>query len=217
MKHLFLAAVSFILLVGCSPQQTPIGTTTPAEATNTPALVTPTPEQAQVPVDAAAWMVGKEFSIAAIMRGRGMSDADVANASGAANEMAAILELPPLPPLPAKPPEGDSTTGLAEALAYILDNGKPLAAVIREKHGEKAAALFEQAYRTTLIGLLYEPGDENSVAYANQLEKVGLEYSLPSDLWQPVVESIKAGEEGDVVRRHIAKMSAQMAPQLAGQ
>ncbi len=217
MKKLILAIFSLIVIAGCSPQQAPLDTGTPAPVTSSPTLVTPSPEPTKLSVDAAAWLLGKEFSIAAIMKGGGADEADLALASGTANDAATILGLTAVPPLFEMSSDQDTTDGMVAALAYILDNGKPMASSIREKHGEKTAALFELAYRTNIIGLLYEPGDENSLLYAGQLEKVGGEYNLPLELWQPVVESIKADADGEAVRRNISKMTAEMAPRIAEQ
>lgn len=79
------------------------------------------------------------------------------------------------------------------AIKYVLRTaGLPLNRKIREKHGDRAAMLFEISSKANLLVGVYEPGDSKGVAVAEAIRRAGPKSELPESFWKPLVDSIVA-------------------------
>ena len=151
------------------------------------------------------------MSVTAIMKARGMESG---KAFQLCQKVAKQLKIDELPPAP-EPTLEKARENLGAALAYILDTDKVVSEQIRAAHGEREAGIFQLAWHSTTAGLMYIPGDTMALGFAGKLETKATALKLPAELWKPVVESIRAKESEEVVRGHLAKMSAQMPIKLA--
>lgn len=208
--HVLCMLVLSVLLVGCSQQSAPVqGSSTASPSPQE----TPPKNLDEVPVSSLAWLLGKDYSQAAIMKSRSVPGPEFEKAFELCSKVAIRLEVGAVPPPPE--PSENASENLGATLAYILESSKSLSESLKAKHGERAAGIFEIAWKTNTSALLYAPGDQLALGYATQLESAGKAYKLPAELWQPVVTSIRANESAEVVRGLIAKMSTEMPIKLA--
>jgi hypothetical protein len=199
----WLLALLWLVTSGCS-----FGGVAP-EPTGTPATTLQ-----NVPPPALAWQLGKEFSMTAIMKANRADEKNVQRAFQTCQRMAKQLGLTQLPPAPS-PSSDKNSENFSAALGYIMSNAQIVSKQLKEIHSEREVAMFDLAWKTSTAGLMYIPGDNLAVGYAEQLEKLGTQHNLPAELWGPVVQSIRAKEDSATVRGHMARMSAKMAIKLA--
>jgi nucleotide-binding universal stress UspA family protein len=140
-----------------------------------------------------AWALGHRIGLVAMSRalsGKHGPAADKAflEAKNLAKEFG--VELPALPAL-----KGDKAADGAAALHYALDEaGKPLLAEISKKHGADAAALFEMAFKSETLQMLYigDPGDKIVEAVANNIKGNTARAKLPAELSKPLLDKLAA-------------------------
>jgi hypothetical protein len=140
-----------------------------------------------------AWALGHKVGLVAMSRamsGKHGPAADKAFAEAKALAKEYGVELAALPPL-----KGDRPADGAGALHYVLDEtGKPLLAAITKKDGADAAALFEMAFKSETLQMLYigDPGDKLVEAIAANIKGNTERAKLPADLSKPLLDKLAA-------------------------
>ena len=159
-----------------------------------------------------SWELGKDLGFAALVRGRHGPDELVKRTLVRVSRHAHALgvDVPAPGPL-----TDDSIADTAAAIAFLLDTaGKPIYNSLQAEHGDESSALFELGTKSTLLLLLYQPGDSTSEAFASAIERSAGKASLDSSVWQPLVEKVGQGESSENVRSAIQEFQQQMTKAL---
>ena len=142
----------------------------------------------------AAWLLGGKLSLAVLASELG---GDVEDKDAVFEEAQQLAELLSAAPLNLSLSETGSIDNDRpdEILRSLLPLGRQVGREIAKTHGRPQAALFEVAFKSNILLVLYEPDSPlvESVAKALQVgaEKAG----LPERLWQPVIRKLAARPE----------------------
>lgn len=164
---------------------------------------------------ARVWELGGRLSLAALGVANGSPQAAVQKVYDGAKELGASLGVT-VPPLPERPL--DRAGANTVALDYLLrDAGAPLAASIGSTYGADHAALFEVAVKSTLLLLLYTPGDPEGLEVAGLLRTRAPDAGLPERFWQPVVAKIEGRAPFDDVKAAVSALQGDVRRYLKGE
>ncbi|MBK8975705.1 MAG: hypothetical protein IPM29_07250 [Planctomycetes bacterium] len=147
------------------------------------------PDDATLVVRGAAWKMGTDVALAALLAGRGGDPSSLLERAGRVARIVAGSEVPEL-----VDQHGKSVTDLARALNYVLaTGGRELGERIAARAGVEAAAAFELGTRMQLLLVLYA-GEFTDTARAihSACERAGLRSGLPEDLWRPALALVAA-------------------------
>lgn len=171
--------------------------------------VSTTPAQSnQLNVRLASWELGKNLAFAALLRGRHGPDSIVKDTLLRVSRNSQLLNVAVPPPGPLT---DDASADTASAIQFLLDTaGKPIYMSLEEKHGNESAALFELGTKTTLLSMLYQPGDSTSESFANAIERAARKASLEPTVWKPLVAKTVNGAPTDEVRQAVKDFQTHM-------
>ena len=156
-----------------------------------------------------AWELGKSLSFAALIRGKHGPDDAVKSTLQAVSKNAQALGVA-VPP-PAKLTD-DASADTAAAISFLLETaGKPIYNSLQEKHGDAHSALFELATKSSLLMLLYQPGDSTSESFASAIERAANKANLEASVWKPLVDKIQNGETKAAVSTEIKQFQSRVA------
>ena len=159
----------------------------------------------------AAWAIGHNLSLAALLYAQGGQQQLVDTTLGKAKAAAAAVgvEIKPFPP-PGKT-KGETTAVMIRYL--IKGDGWSTTEALADKYGREPGTLFEIAVKSNLAIILYQPGDDSGIAGVIKARAEAIH--LPSDLWQPVVAAMQDKRPPDEVKQAIFKMHEAVAAALA--
>lgn len=150
---------------------------------------------------AAAWLLGDNLSLAALMAVSGGADPS-RTLFGKATDIAGGLGIA-LAPLPAR--QADKAAALAAASAYVIQGGgAAVGAELAKGFGEDHRTLYELSARTNLMVVLYAPTDGSDAA--ETIERRSKEVSLPAQLWTPLVSAIRDKQTEAQIKDLVFKM-----------
>ena len=161
-----------------------------------------------------AYHLGKNLGLAAIGHGQNAPKTAV---DGVFRKAEIIGRAPgaAVPPLPAK--TGVKAKDSAAALGYLLRGaGKPLLALIKVKHGVKAAALFDMAVKVCILALIYTPGDSLGASAAVGIERAAIKGGVPATIWGPLITKVRAKSPYPVVKAAAFDLHRAMERHLGG-
>jgi hypothetical protein len=162
---------------------------------------------------AAAWRLGDQLSLAALLYAQGNQDEKVEELLASIKPVAEAMELE-IKPFPAR--SSDSAQTYADVIHYLIDgDGADLGREISEKFGNAAGTLFEVSVKSNLLILLYQPGEDQGIGGVIQARMS--EIGMPENLWIGLVNAIKSNApEGDV-KDAVFKMHDDVAAYLGQQ
>lgn len=162
---------------------------------------------------AAAWRLGDQLSLAALLYAQGNQEDKVEQLLSNIKPVAEAMEveIKPFPPRAA-----DSAQTYADVIHYLIEgDGAELGREIAEKFGNPAGTLYEVAVKSNLLILLYEPGEDQGIGGVIQARMS--EIGMPENLWIDLVNAIKSNApEGDV-KNAVFKMHDDVAAYLGQQ
>jgi hypothetical protein len=157
----------------------------------------------------AAWLLGDDLSLAALLYNQGVASTTVDDMFGKAKKLADILgvEIKPFPAKAAK-----SSEASADIIHYLIQgDGAEIGVALARKYNEEHGSLFEVAVKSNLLILLYGPGDNmgQSIATAIKTRLEGIR--LPPRLWQDVVRLVNTKRSQQEVKDAVFKMHRDIA------
>lgn len=155
---------------------------------------------------ARVWELGGKLSFAALGKANGAPREAVEHVFASAQQLASQLgvDVPPLPDLPLNRSDAN-----AVVLNYLLnDAGSPIAATLGRTYGADHAALFEVSVKSSLLLLLYSPGEQIGQQIAEVIRKRAPDAKLPEQLWHDVTARIDAQATYDQVKDAVATMQS---------
>jgi hypothetical protein len=158
----------------------------------------------------AAWAIGHNLSLAALLYAQGgqqqLVDATLGKAKAAA--AAVGVEIKPFPP--AGKTKGETTAAIIQYL--IKGDGWSTAEALASKYGREQGILFEIAAKSNLSIILYQPGDDSGIADIIKARSESIQ--LPAELWMPFVTAIKDKQPTEEVKQAVFKMHDAVAAAL---
>ena len=107
---------------------------------------------------------------------------------------------------------GDVSADTAAAIQFLLETaGKPIYTALQEKHSNEHSALFELATKSSLLMMLYQPGDSTGTSLATAIEKASKKAKLESTVWKSLIEKIQNGETKADVSTEIKQFQSRVA------
>jgi len=159
-----------------------------------------------------AWEFGKNLSFAALLRGKHGPEEAVKKTLLAVSRNAQALGVAVPPPGPLT---DDVAGDTAAAIAFLLNTaGKPIYNALQEKFGDVEPALFELATKSTLLSMLYEPGDATSKSFAEAIERAATQAGLDREVWKPLVDLVNSKATQDNVREEIKILRGRVSQAL---
>lgn len=156
-----------------------------------------------------AWELGKSLSFAALIRGKHGPDDAVKSTLLTVSKNAQALNV--AVPSPTKL-TGDVSADTAAAIQFLLETaGKPIYTSLQEKHSNEHSALFELATKSSLLMMLYQPGDSTGTSLATAIEKASKKAKLESTVWKSLIEKIQNGETKADVSTEIKQFQSRVA------
>ena len=156
-----------------------------------------------------AWGLGKSLSFAALIRGKHGPDDVVKSTLMKVSENAQALNVSV--PAPSKLTD-DASADTAAAIQFLLETaGKPLYNSLQKSHGDEHAALFELATKSSLLMMLYQPGDSTSTSFASAIERAAKKAKLETEVWKPLTDKIQNEEPQAKVSAEIRDFQARVA------
>ncbi len=162
---------------------------------------------------AAAWRLGDQLSLAALLYAQGNQDQKVDDLLASIKPITEAMQLD-LKPFP--PRSSDSSQTYADVIHYLIQgDGADLGRDISEKFGNAAGTLFEVSVKSNLLILLYQPGEDQGIGGVIQARMS--EIGMPENLWIGLVNAINSkAPEGDV-KDAVFKMHDDVATYLGHQ
>lgn len=162
---------------------------------------------------AAAWRLGDQLSLAALLYAQGGHADRVEQLLSATKTLAEAMqiEIKPFPPRAAI-----STETYADLIHYLIKgNGAETGREISEKFGNDTGRLYEVSIKSNLLLLLYEPGDDQGIGAVIQSRMS--EIGLPENLWIGVVNAVNSKASPSDVKDAVFKMHDDVAAYLREQ
>jgi hypothetical protein len=162
---------------------------------------------------AAAWRLGDQLSLAALLYAQGNQDEKVEELLASIKPVAEAMELE-IKPFPAR--SSDSAQTYADVIHYLIDgDGADLGREISEKFGNAAGTLFEVSVKSNLLILLYQPGEDQGIGGVIQARMS--EIGMPENLWIGLVNAINSKAPETDVKDAVFKMHDDVAAFLGQQ
>jgi hypothetical protein len=188
--------------------------TTDAETQTVPAAVEDVLPPESVNTRRTAWILGSNFSLAALAHGRGIAADKVPVWFQDARDAAETLGTS-LAELPERPAASDSETTSHQMLSFLFDQGKQIRDDLTTRHGIDHAALFDVAVKSNLLLVHYAPGSSAASQISTSIAEASPHAKLPEDLWRPLLDMIAGGEPPAAVRTAVRKMHADVENHLS--
>lgn len=193
------------LLIGCLSLQLMITASIPNSPIQTLLIGEANAEQATAPpVEAIAWVLGTKLGIAAVAREAGADPQAIDNMLQSADLLAEALGTT-VPEMP-QAPDQQTTEFTAEILGYLLNDIEPIAQHLLQQQDRRSADLFEIAIKSSLLAIVYAPGDDMGRTIADVIEARAKRAELADDLWQPLVQAIRSDASYEQVKTGLFEM-----------
>jgi hypothetical protein len=152
----------------------------------------------------AAWLLGSWLSLAALANDRGVATQNVPVWFEFTQKAATFLgtSVADLPE-PSSPSENSPSK---QVVNYLLVNGQRIGRELAKAHGAEESALFEVALKSNILLVLYTPGASAGNSIALAITEAAPKTSLPSEMWQPVVDAIQKKAPPAGVRAAVQKL-----------
>ena len=186
-----------------------IGEATLIPRSMNPNVNVPSTESNKFNVRLASWELGKNLAFAALLRGRHGPDETVKELLLHVSRNSQLLGVT----VPAPGPLTDDTSAdTASAVQFLLDTaGKPIYNELADKHGDASSALFELGTKSTLLSIMYQPGDSSSKPFASAIQRSARKAELDQAIWQPLVTKIAGKATVDEVHAEIERFQKHMS------
>ena len=156
-----------------------------------------------------AWELGKSLSFAALIRGKHGPDDVVKNTLMKVSENAQALDVKV--PAPSKLTD-DASADTAAAIQFLLKTaGEPMFKSLESQHGTEHAALFELATKSSLLMLLYQPGDSMGASLAVAIERSVKKAKLDQGVCKPLVDKINNKDTPAKIRLEVQQFQTRVA------
>jgi hypothetical protein len=158
---------------------------------------------------AAAWVIGSNLAFAGMLYAQGADAATVdsflAKAKGIAESDEIGIEIKPFPDKGGSMPET-----MAVVIHYLIQgDGWNVGQALSDKFDAYHGTLFEVAVKSSLLLVLYQPGDDSGIGEIIRDRCQSLD--LPPELWTPVTDAIAAQKDSDTIRDAVLKMHDDMS------
>ena len=180
------------------------------KATLTPKFTTDVQTRSQLSSDIdirrVAWQAGITLSMAGLSIVEGtdavLVDKLIEKARALTASMNITIDDPPIQ-------QADSNEGTIAILRYLLETtGGKVAAKLNRYYGKEYADLFEMAIKANLLAKLYAPGDSLGLSIIAAVERNATRIGLPTEIWHPLVESVKAQASFDIVKHQLSELNS---------
>lgn len=175
------------------------------------------PEVVAIPTPAdprtalAAWRMASKWSLAVGVYGKGWP-ADRYGEMWQQADFAAQLLRVELPPLPENVSADEL---LSEATTLLLEESGPqLAEAVGVEHSAGHRALCDLAIKTHALLLIYTPNGEHLEPLVTAIRQAAEDSPLPERLWEPIVQTIDAGDDFPDVKRAVFELHDQATDYL---
>lgn len=159
----------------------------------------------------AAWRMASKWSLAVGIFGKGWPAERYEDVWQQADYAAQILDVQ-LPPLPKDVAAEDV---LAQATTMLLEEAGPLLAdSVGTEHGIAQRALCDLAIKTHALLLFYTPTDSELEPFIAEIRQAGEDSPLPERLWQPLLDSLNAGNDFQEVKQAVFELHDQATDYL---
>jgi hypothetical protein len=173
------------------------------------AATTALAEEGSKTTEGAAWLLGDNLSIAALLYNQNASKDTVDRFMAKAKKIADIFGLT-IKPFPAK--AASSSASSADMIHYLIQGeGAALGTALARKYNDAHGALFEVAVKSNLLILLYGPGDSLGRSIADVIKSRLTKIHLPENLWGNVVTLVNNKGTVDAVKQAVFKMHKDIA------
>jgi hypothetical protein len=160
---------------------------------------------------AAAWRLGDNLSMAAILYAEG-KDPDTSQVFTKAKKLADALGVE-IKPFPVKSTTSSGTS--ADVIHYLIKgDGALIGEALGMKYNDEHRILYEVSVKSNLLFILYGPGDRTANAISDVVTSRCEQIRLPSRLWMGVVTAINNERSWDEVRDAVIKMHEDVASYL---
>ena len=157
----------------------------------------------------AAWLLGDNLSLAALLYNQGASGEMVDRFLSKAKKIADIIGLE-IKPFPAK--AASSSEATADIIHYLIKgDGAQIGASLADKLDDEHGILFEVAVKSNLLILLYGPGDDLGRSIGEVIKSRLESIHLPERLWSGVVTLINKSASAEDVKQAVFKMHKDIA------
>lgn len=161
----------------------------------------------------AAWAIGHNLSLAALLYAQGNAPQLVDQTLGKAKSAAAAIDVE-IKPFPAPGKTKGETT--AQMIQYLIKgDGWSTGQALATKYGPGFGVLFELAVKSNLAIILYQPGDDSGIAGVVKARSEAIH--LPPELWMPLVTAMNDKRAAEDVKQAVFKMHDAVAAALANQ
>lgn len=158
---------------------------------------------------AVAWLLGTNLALAGLLYNQNATGDLLNDTLGKARKMAEIagVTVPPFPPK-----QSTSASSSADLVHYLIaGDGAKLGSTLASKYGDEHSILFEVGVKSTLLILLYGPGEKTGMTIAevitNRLDKI----KLPRRLWTGLVTLVNNRRSQDEVKSAVFKLHKDVA------
>ncbi len=163
----------------------------------------------------AAWQLGSKLTLAALAHDRGLVPEDVTNwfaeARAAAEQLGTTVS-----ELPEPAAAGEADGGTRRVHDYLFQQGQRIHRELSERYGADHAALFEVAVKSNVLLVLYAPGSSVVEPLAGSIRTAGEQGELPSEFWQPLLDTMADQSPPAAVRLAVSQMHTNVERYLAG-
>lgn len=157
----------------------------------------------------AAWLLGDDLSLAALLYNQGAPTDAVDHFLSKAQMLAKVFGVE-IKPFPAK--SANSAEASSDIVHYLIQgDGALIGATLAQKYDDEHRILFDVSVKSNLLFLLYGPGDDIGKSIADFIKSKLSEIKLPEKLWINVVTSVENGSPVDAVKDAVFKMHKDVA------
>ena len=144
-----------------------------------------------------------------MIRGKHGPDDVVKNTLMKVSENAQALDVKV--PAPSKLTD-DASADTAAAIQFLLKTaGEPIYKSLESQHGTEHAALFELATKSSLLMLLYQPGDSMGASLAVAIERSVKKAKLDQGVCKPLVDKINNKDTPAKIRLEVQQFQTRVA------
>ncbi len=157
----------------------------------------------------AAWVLGDNLSLAALLYAQDASDDLIDQTLGKAKKIAEAIGLE-IKPFPKKSKERSGTD--ADVIHYLIKgDGAALGSALSRKFDDDHGTLFEVAVKSNLLIILYAPKDSLGKTIADVIKTRFEGMHIPPKLWKDLVTLVYNGKSADDVKKAVFKMHKDVA------
>jgi hypothetical protein len=158
----------------------------------------------------AAWAIGHNLSLAALLYSQGAPQQNIDPPLGKAKTAAQFAKVD-IKPFPPKGKTAAETQAIM--INYLIKgDGWSTGAALVKRYSLEHGTLFEIAVKSNVGIVLYQPGNDGGIA--NVIKKRAEQIKLPPELWTPVVAAMNDKRPQREVQNAIAKMHEDVVARL---